>query len=377
MKFTFKIIVINLIVLSALIVSIEIIAQLTYRIKYGDFLPFVRKTPIINSIFEMHPYLVGRPKSSVTVTQNNKTITTTHFNTRWTGAEHDNHNLVRIAILGGSTAFGTGVSDKDSWPALLQAKLGKQYEVINYGVPGYSTAENIIQMALIVPEKQPHIVIFYEGWNDIKNYHEKKLGPDYYEHGMRQFAEFGRYSVIEQPAKFQSLSKLNIFATVWWVNKKQKEMTTPEKKAFESFDKPDPYVDDIYLRNLKTLKLLSEKIDAFALFVPQVLNYSNFYKKVGSARGWTRYIKDEAMPGLMDKFNSHMDGLCFKQEKSCVVLKAVLEENWLPIDFVDAGHMSRSGGLKFSEIIAQSIFSIKYDEGTYQGSTQQIYAPNS
>jgi hypothetical protein len=42
-------------------------------------------------------------------------------------------------------------------------------------------------MALIVPEKRPHIVIFLEGWSDIRNYHEKELGADYYSHGIRQY----------------------------------------------------------------------------------------------------------------------------------------------------------------------------------------------
>lgn len=324
-------------VLSTLIVGVEILSQLAYLLKKGNLL-FLETISVHHKTFEIHPYLAGRLKSSVKVKKNNKTITTTHYHTRWTGAEQDDHNLIRIAILGGSTVFGTGVTDEDSWPALLQAKLGKQYAVINYGVPGYSTAENIIQMALIVPEKRPHIVIYYEGWNDIRNYHEKELGSDYYGHGMRQYGNLRIHNLW------------NTFATVWLVDRIKKKIINPP----ESFDKPDQFVDEIYIRNLNTLKFLSENIDAFPVFIPQVLNYASFYGKEGS-REWTRHIKNEAMPTLMDKFNSHMNGLCSQGEQNCVVLNEVLKEKWVPHDFVDDGHLSRSGGLKFAEIVTQFI----------------------
>ena len=91
-----------------------------------------------------------------------------------------------MAVVGGSTTFGTRVTDADTWPWLLQERLGDGYAVANYGVPGYSTAENIIQMALVVPEARPRVVVFYEGWNDIRNYHWPGFQPDYYSHGMTQ-----------------------------------------------------------------------------------------------------------------------------------------------------------------------------------------------
>lgn len=187
MKKILKIIGVNFMVLSVLIIGVELLGQLVYLVKNGTLLP-LDSVSVHHKLFEIHPYLAGRPKSSVKVISNNKTITTTRNNTRWTGAEQDDQDLIRVAVLGGSTVFGAGVTDEESWPRLLQEKLGKNYAVINYGVPGYSTAENIIQMALIVPDKKPHIVIFYEGWNDLRHYHEKDLGSDYYAHGVRQFS---------------------------------------------------------------------------------------------------------------------------------------------------------------------------------------------
>jgi len=38
----------------------------------------------------------------------------------------------------------------------------------------------------VVPEWKPHYVIFYQGWNDIPNYFDDSITPDYYNHGTMQ-----------------------------------------------------------------------------------------------------------------------------------------------------------------------------------------------
>lgn len=349
MRKILTVIAINFAILCTLIVSMEIFSQLAYLAKTGGlfFMEGAQEGHSVKSkIFEMHPYLAGRPKSTVVVHHDNKTIKTTSFHTRWTGGNLDDDNLIRIAILGGSSAFGTRVTDEDSWPALLQEKLGKRFSIINYGVPGYSTAEAIIQMALVVPEKKPHIVIFYEGWNDIKNYHEKDLGADYYGHGMGQYGNLG-IPIIQH-------NNSSTFATAWLIGRIINSIKKPPENSVEIYAYPDPFVDRIYLRNLKTLKLLTENSNAFGIFIPQVLNYSSFQGKEGSDE-WSRHIKNEAMPRLMERFNSHMEGLCPQEKSNCVVLGGIKKEKWLAEDFVDEGHLSKTGGLKFSEIIAQLI----------------------
>jgi hypothetical protein len=369
MKKNLKIVFINFMVFSSFIVGLEILAQLAYLIKNGELV--FMATPYHSEIFEMHPYLAARPKASIKVTQNEKTITTTHNHTRWTGAQADDQNLIRIAILGGSTAFGTGVTDEDSWPAILQAKLGEDYAVINYGVPGYSTTENIIQMALIVPEKRPHVVIFYEGWNDIRNYHEKELGSDYYGHGMRQYESL-RVPVFEHQNRFQSLR--STFATAWLIDRIHVKAMVLAKQDYELFKTPDESVDRLYIRNLNTLKLLSQNIDALTIFVPQILNYTHYNETAGSD-SWARHISNDAMYTLMSQFNSHMGGICSQEEQNCIVLAEVLEEQWVPDNFVDQGHLSRSGGLKLAEVVHRFIRN-EFDRSNYDETTQQSTIQN-
>ena len=195
-------IIANIIIVFILLIVIEAVGQTAYYFRYGMFLYQMIPGADYPEVFELHPYLVGRLKKNVSVTDanTNERISATKYHTRSTGAPEDDSESIRVAIVGGSTTFGTAVTDADSWPAILQSKLGKGYSVINYGMPGYTTAEAIIQTALIVPERKPQFVIFYEGWNDIHNYHVPDLGEDYYADGMSQYGILG--IPIKKESKF-------------------------------------------------------------------------------------------------------------------------------------------------------------------------------
>ena len=354
MKKLFKTILINFMVFSTLLVIIEIVCQLTHLIKSQSFKTKLEK----NNIFEKHPYLVGRLKASTEVILNQKSITSTDHYTRWTGAHPNDENLIRVGVFGGSTTFGTEVTDKDSWPALLQQKLGNKYAVINFGVPGYSTAENIIQMALIAPEKHPHIVIFYEGWNDIRNYHEKKLGVDYFSHGISQNRNLGLSSLYSQAEGHLFNDNYAFFWVINKIKNKIKGWESKEQKhkidSINLFETPDKFVDSIYSRNLRTLKLLAKNINAYPIFIPQILNYQKFDSDEGS-HVWSKHIKSSAMRELMNNFNRHMERLYLNEEKDGLVLNNVLKKNWVNSDFVDYGHFNKNGGTKFADLVFQAI----------------------
>jgi lysophospholipase L1-like esterase len=332
-----------------LLIGIEAVGQISYYLLNGYFIheKFQRR------VFELHPYLVGRLKPNTVTSKGNILITATEKSTRWTGAPEDDQNLIRVAVLGGSSTFGARVTDKESWAAILQTVLGDKYSVTNYGVPGYSTAEAIIQMALLVPENRPHVVVFYEGWNDIRNYHDPKLGADYYNHGIEQYNSLGidigyKKTFLQMITKYSTTFKLadmlgNIILTA------RKKENSNSKPVYEVRDE---FVDRIYLRNLKTLKLLSKNINAKILFVPQILNVSEFYGKKDSRR-WSPFIRDDAMPKLLNEFNSIMDKVCNKNEMDCLVVNEVSNQDWKSDDFVDEGHFSREGGVKFALIIAK------------------------
>ena len=150
---------------------------------------------------------------------------------------------------------------------------------------------------------------------------------------------------------------------------KLKILHPPKLQPSIAYDTPDPFVDRIYVRNLQTLKILSEQIAAYTIFVPQVLNYQAFWeeKEQNGSVGWTESITNRAMPSLMDRFNSLMNPVCAKEDYKCLVLDSVLNVKWKPQDFVDDGHFSRKGGEKFADVLSQVIQSKAKELGIYDG----------
>lgn len=354
----------NLSLFCVLLVGLEVTGQALYFFWFGY--PLAERSRHLLSQsdenpFEVHPFLAGRLRANITLKEEGKSITTTESHTRWTGADTTNTDSIKVALLGGSTTFGSTVTDVDTWPAQLQKILGPDYHVTNYGVPGYSTAESVVQLALVVPESRPDIVVLYEGWNDIHNYHDSQLGADYYAHGVRQYSNLA----IQRPRpegilpRLAELSTICRLATI--VSKTLFERSGPARAENPAYPIPDPtgdpspdqFVDRLYVRNLGTLKALARHQGAFVLFVPQVLDYSRFSGQSGS--WWTPHVQNAAMPALMTRFNLFMNEVCRPNEPDCAVLNAVTKLNWTRDDFVDEGHFSEKGNLSFAQFIAPYI----------------------
>ncbi|MBT5956234.1 MAG: hypothetical protein HOG97_05675 [Candidatus Marinimicrobia bacterium] len=80
--------------------------------------------------------------------------------------------VFRIVTLGGSTTYSTGTSAEESYAAFLQQMLREDYdytqvEVINGGMSGYSSWENLANFAFRVLELKPDMIIIYVAVNDV------------------------------------------------------------------------------------------------------------------------------------------------------------------------------------------------------------------
>jgi len=80
-------------------------------------------------------------------------------------------NTYRIIAIGGSTTFGSGVTNENTWPKILEKKLqnlseSKKIEVINAGIPGMNSfsESKLIKQQLI--HYKPDLIIVYDGNND-------------------------------------------------------------------------------------------------------------------------------------------------------------------------------------------------------------------
>ena len=77
----------------------------------------------------------------------------------------------RIFALGGSTTFGTGSNDDETWPGYLQRIINKEIpdqkiEVINAGLSGATSKSEYHLVRDRITNFEPDLIIMYDGWND-------------------------------------------------------------------------------------------------------------------------------------------------------------------------------------------------------------------
>ena len=80
-------------------------------------------------------------------------------------------NMFRIFAVGGSTTFGVGVNDNETWPVYLQQKfdqieLGVEVEIINSGTGNANTRSEVNLIKDKILFLNPDLIIMYDGWND-------------------------------------------------------------------------------------------------------------------------------------------------------------------------------------------------------------------
>jgi lysophospholipase L1-like esterase len=80
--------------------------------------------------------------------------------------------VVRIACLGSSTTEGGNDRRDGAYPHLLRQVLsertGRPFEVLNFGMSGWTTAETMVNYFLVVQDYAPDLVILHEAANDVE-----------------------------------------------------------------------------------------------------------------------------------------------------------------------------------------------------------------
>lgn len=174
-----KLILINIFILLAIILSINIVAAVYLdilrqnkpdghddpRISLGVFHDKKEAVQIFDDFYRFEfaysPFLgwVAKPFHS-------KTINIAENHLRITPNAQENPKKV-IHLFGGSTMWGTGVKDDETIPGFLQ-KLSPTNKFINHGLSGYVSRQSLESLINIINDKERiDGVIFYEGVNDV------------------------------------------------------------------------------------------------------------------------------------------------------------------------------------------------------------------
>ena len=310
---------------------------------------FVRQ---IGTLYERHPYYLvgGRPHASLDLAGH-------HIS--FDGRGYRGHETVmpkpagvyRVVCIGGSTTFDLlAANDESTWPELLAKKLGRAFDVVNAGFPGWTTAESLISLELRDVDVKPDLVIVYAGLNDLQPASHRPFTRDYSKgHGDILPRVLG---VDPLPAPFASRSLL-----VEWLL----DHFSPHRNEVPTFspvfrwngqrvgDLPEETFD-VFARNLRTIAAVSRAHGAEVLFVPQVV-------RVRPGIEFDRTYIESWVPGLTTE--GILRGLARDDETTRAVAASIAAPYVDPFathafvdsDFSDPAHFAAGGSERFAAAV--------------------------
>ena len=118
--------------------------------------------------------------------------------------------VIRIACLGGSTTQdGLKVDRSNTYPFFLSRMMNRRLkadvEVLNFGVNGWTSAESLVNYALLVARYEPDVVVIHHAVNDVW----PRLYPDYR-------SDYTHYRVPWEDAQLSSWDKALIAWSRLW-----------------------------------------------------------------------------------------------------------------------------------------------------------------
>lgn len=337
-----------LLVLSVVDLSLGVgsLALQTWDDQMASLLPENVSDPVR---FTWHPLLQAVPIPSLSlVTSNGVRIHHTSQGTRGrepAPAEMRNHSI--IAMFGGSSTYDIALSDGETWPDRLEQAIGKErFLVINHGVPGYSTVENLIQTIFYENtfDGLPRCAIYYVGWNDIRNAHINNLDP--------AFADFHLPSQVDSlrtrriGGAHMTPSPLLTLA-VRWIGAQVDTVRYSPTFSGEVKAGSDPALDADYRRNVEAISAINRGRGVRTIWVPQQLNRARL---TGDGRyGWLPFVRDKDVWPLAQRFNAILAETAHSLSD---VLIDIPDDAFGNVDFVDQGHFSAAGATKFANLLA-------------------------
>ncbi len=138
------------------LLSACVLIELSVRIATHSLLTWESKDN--DDYFVTDPMLGRLPKDGVSLHHpKGFTITIGEHGTRRNGDSASYPPRPVTLVVGDSFAFGDGVDDRDSWPAILEQLTGQR--VINGAVPGFGLDQAVLRAEQLAPLYDPSVII--------------------------------------------------------------------------------------------------------------------------------------------------------------------------------------------------------------------------
>lgn len=164
-----------------MIIICLIVFEVTLRLIYGGFIFSNCNIVSVDSIIEEVPKIGWDLKANLDACYYLRgklvRIKTNNNGSRATDSISEKKDKFRVLLLGDSFVENFGVSDKDIMSTKLQEFLGEKYKVINTGVRGYGTQQEMWTVINNYHYK-PDLIIFYIFVNDYRDNVESQNQTD-------------------------------------------------------------------------------------------------------------------------------------------------------------------------------------------------------
>ena len=303
--------------------------------------------------FQWHPLLQAVPVSGLAFTSTTG-LAIRHSSQGTRGRDPDPARLADgkvVATFGGSATYDIGNGEGDTWPERLDEALrGDGLIVVNHGVPGYTTAEHVLQTAFYPDKfgKAPRCALYFVGWNDLRNAHIPDLDAGYADFHMSSQVDslkvrrVGGSNVTISPL-LTVLARL-VSAEVDTVRYAKDPYALPPVAG------PDAAAATIFERNVRSISALNRARGTSTIWVGQVVNPERL--KGEGLYGWLPRVRDRDLPQLLRESNALLERTARALGDAYVALP---DDAFDPADFVDQGHFSAAGARRFAALLAPAV----------------------
>jgi hypothetical protein len=335
----------------AMLALVEVALGVGARLVFGT--PPLPDNASIAQRFRWHILLQATPVPSLALTTaNDKTFRHTSQGTR--GRELGPQELAGktvIAVFGGSSTYDIGVSDEETWTNRLEQAIGPTaFAVVNHGVPGYSTVEHLIQTAFYQTKfgQPPACAVYYVGWNDIRNAHFRNLDPAYADFHLPSQVDSMRTRRVGGAHVSISplLTVVGRFASAAVDTVQYSSTLSGEIKSGG-----DPALEALYARNVRAISAINRERRIKTVWIAQLLNRDRLAAS-GGMYGWLPYVRDRDLWPLQARFNEILREAARGLDDAFVDAGV---ENFTIEDFIDEGHFTPAGAVKFANRIAPAV----------------------
>ncbi|MGQ3298229.1 SGNH/GDSL hydrolase family protein [Reyranella sp.] len=303
--------------------------------------------------FQWHPLLQAVPAPGLAFTSATG-LAIRHSSQGTRGRDPDPARLAGsgvVATFGGSATYDIGNGEGDTWPERLDEALrGDGLIVVNHGVPGYTTAEHVLQTAFYPDRfgKAPRCAVYFVGWNDLRNAHIPNLDAGYADFHMP--SQVDSLKVRRVGGSNVTISPLLTVLTRLVSAEVDTVRYAKDPYALPPVAGPDAAVAAIFERNIRSISALNRARGTPTIWVGQVVNAERLQGE--GLYGWLPRVRDRDLPRLLKDSNALLERTARALGDTYVALP---EEAFGPADFVDQGHFSAAGARRFAALLAPAV----------------------